>query len=161
MRHVRVGHRDVHSGSWEASGNPWEKHGAVVVLVTRSCPTVWTPCAIACQASLHGILQARILSGLPLCFPEDLPNPGSPALQADSLPSELKGSQGRRFSRTALWPPWDRLLSSGSLEGFQLGQSILPEREQWETRNNWAFIQVFPLPHSIPLHCGMDAHDKV
>ena len=40
-----------------------------------------------------GILQARILSGLPYPPPEDLPNPGielgSSALQADSLPAEL------------------------------------------------------------------------
>ena len=43
-------------------------------------------------SSLHGILQARILSRLPFPSPGDLPDPGieprSPALQADSLPSE-------------------------------------------------------------------------
>ena len=48
--------------------------------------------------SVHGdwILQARTLSGLPHPSLGDLPNPGikprSPALQADSLPSELPGS---------------------------------------------------------------------
>ena len=40
---------------------------------------------------VHGILQARILENS-FPFPEDLPNrgiePRSPALQADSLPSE-------------------------------------------------------------------------
>ena len=40
--------------------------------------------------SVHGILLARILSGLPFPSPGDLPNPGiesgSPALQADALP---------------------------------------------------------------------------
>ena len=41
---------------------------------------------------IHGILQARIL---PFPSPGDLPNPGieprSPALQADSLPTEPPG----------------------------------------------------------------------
>ena len=41
----------------------------------------------------HGILQARILEWLPFPSPGDLPDPGikpgSPALQADSLPTEL------------------------------------------------------------------------
>ena len=44
---------------------------------------------------VHGILQARILSGWPFPSPGDLPNPGneprSPALLADSLPSEPLG----------------------------------------------------------------------
>ena len=44
-------------------------------------------------SSVHGILQARILSGLPFPSPGDLPDPGikprSPALQADSLPTEI------------------------------------------------------------------------
>jgi len=42
---------------------------------------------------VHGILQARYWSGLPFPSPGDLPDPGikprSPALQADSLPTEL------------------------------------------------------------------------
>ena len=45
--------------------------------------------------SVYGILQGRILKYLPFPSPEDLPEPGielgSPALQADSLPSEPQG----------------------------------------------------------------------
>ena len=45
--------------------------------------------------SVHGILQARILSGLPFPSPGDLPDPGiesgSPALEADALTSEPPG----------------------------------------------------------------------
>ena len=41
---------------------------------------------------VHGISQARVLSGLPFPSPGDLPDagikPGSPTLQADALPSE-------------------------------------------------------------------------
>ena len=44
---------------------------------------------------VYGILQARILDGLPCPFPGNLPNPGikprSLALQADSLPSGPPG----------------------------------------------------------------------
>ena len=46
-------------------------------------------------SSVHGILQARILEGLPFPPPGHLPDPGiklrSPALQADSLPSQPPG----------------------------------------------------------------------
>ena len=45
-------------------------------------------------SSVHDIFQARILE-LPFSSPGDLPNPGiepwSPALQADSLLTELQG----------------------------------------------------------------------
>ena len=57
------------------------------------------------SSSVHGILQARILEWVAISFSRDLPNPGilprillnpgfepgSPALQADSLPTELGG----------------------------------------------------------------------
>ena len=47
-------------------------------------------------SSVHGILQARILECAAIPFSRDLPNPGikpqSPALQADSSPSEPQGS---------------------------------------------------------------------
>ena len=59
----------------------------------QSCPTLSDPVDYSPPgSSVHGILQARILSGLPCPPPGDLPNPGikptssvSPALQADSL----------------------------------------------------------------------------
>ena len=46
-------------------------------------------------SSVHGILQARTLEWVAISFSGDLPDPGiepgSPALQADSLPSEPPG----------------------------------------------------------------------
>ena len=46
-------------------------------------------------SSVHGILQARILEWVTFPSPGDLPDlgiePGSPALQADSLQTELRG----------------------------------------------------------------------
>ena len=45
------------------------------------------------DSSVHGIFQARILEQVAISFSRDLPDPGiepeSPALQADSLPTEL------------------------------------------------------------------------
>ena len=51
---------------------------------------------------MHGILQARILERLPFPSPGGLPNQGieprSPALQADSLPSEPQSAPGLVFA---------------------------------------------------------------
>ena len=61
--------------------------------VTQLCPTRWDPvdCSLP-GSSVHGILQSRILEWVAISFSRDLPNPGiepgSPALQADALPSE-------------------------------------------------------------------------
>ena len=63
-------------------------------LVTKSCPTLATPWTIARQAPLSmGFSRQEYWSGLPFPSPGDLPDPGIepgfPALQADSLPTEL------------------------------------------------------------------------
>ena len=63
-------------------------------LVTKSCQTLATPWTEARQAPLSmGFSRQEYCSGLPLPSPGDLPDPGietaSPALQADSLPTEL------------------------------------------------------------------------
>ena len=65
-------------------------------LVAKSCPTLAAPWTVACQASLSiGFSRQEYWSGLPFPSPGDLPNPGiepgSPALQVDSLPTDLKG----------------------------------------------------------------------
>ena len=63
-------------------------------LVAKSCPTLATPWTVAHQAPLcMGFSRQEYWSGLPFSSPGDLPNPGfepgSPALQAESLPTEL------------------------------------------------------------------------
>ena len=65
-------------------------------LVTKSCPTLGTPWTVAHQAPLSMRFSRReYWSGLPFPSPGDLPDPGnelgSPALQADSLPTEPPG----------------------------------------------------------------------
>ena len=59
------------------------------VKVIQSCPTLCDPM----DSTVHGILQAEYWSGLPFPSPGDLTDPGikpgSPALQVDSLWSDL------------------------------------------------------------------------
>ena len=66
------------------------------MLVAQSCPTLCNPMDYNLPgSSAHGILQARILEwvvgAIPFSrgsYPNPGTEPGSPALQADSLPSE-------------------------------------------------------------------------
>ena len=63
-------------------------------LVAKSCLTFATPWTVACQAPLSmGFSRQEYWSGLPILSPGDLPDPGikprSPALQTDSLLTEL------------------------------------------------------------------------
>ena len=65
-------------------------------LVAQSCRTLCDPMDYSPPGfTVHGILQARILKLIAFPSPGGLPDPGmepgSPALQADSLPSELLG----------------------------------------------------------------------
>ena len=65
----------------------------VKVLVAQSCPTLCDPKTVACQAPRSmGFSRQEYWSGLSFLSPGYLPDPGiepgSPALQADSLPSE-------------------------------------------------------------------------
>ena len=68
-------------------------HACVYAKLLLSCPTLCDPKDCSLPGSfVHGVLQARIWSGLPCPPPGNLPNQGieprSPTLQADSLPSE-------------------------------------------------------------------------
>ena len=64
--------------------------GCVCVLVTQSCPTLCDPmdCSLP-GSSVHGILQATILQWVAVDLPDPGIEPGSPALQANSLATEL------------------------------------------------------------------------
>ena len=57
-------------------------------------------------SSVRGILQQEYWSGLPFPSPGDLPNPGmepgSPALQADALPSEPPGKLNKKALSSSL-----------------------------------------------------------
>ena len=72
----------------------------VKVLVTRSCPTLCDPMDGSQVPLSMGFSRQEIWSGRPFPSPRDLPDPGikpvSPALQADSLPSEPPGKPSVR-----------------------------------------------------------------
>ena len=68
----------------------------VVVLVAQLCLTLATPWTVACRPPLSmEFSRQEYWNGLPFPSLGDLPNPGiehrSPALQADSLLTELQG----------------------------------------------------------------------
>ena len=74
-------------------------------MCAQLCPPLVTPGPVARQAPLSmGFSRQEHWSGLPCPPPGDLPNPGiepeSPALQADSLPSEPPGKP--------LWIGWSQ-----------------------------------------------------
>ena len=97
--------------------------------LSLSC--VWllvTPWTVACQSlefSIYGILQERTLEWVAVPSPRDLPGPGieprSPALQADSLPSEpLQIKLGRKRNSFLVIPiygkwKWNHTMVSDSL----------------------------------------------
>ena len=65
------------------------------------------PWTVACQAPLSmGFPRQGYWSGLPFPSPEDLPDPGiepgSPALQTDSLPFEPPGKHGGRVGEVGI-----------------------------------------------------------
>ena len=65
-------------------------------LVAKTCLTLETPWTVAHQAPLSvGFCRQEYWSGLPFPSPGNLPDPviepASPALRADSLPTELQG----------------------------------------------------------------------
>ena len=65
-------------------------------LVPKSCPTLATPWTVACQTPLSmGFSRQEYWNGLPFPSLGDLPDPGiepgSLALQADCLLTELQG----------------------------------------------------------------------
>ena len=71
------------------------------------CLTLVTPWTVACQVPLSmGFSKQEYWSGLPFPSPGDLPDPGikhrTPAMQADSIPTELPGaSQIYVFTRAS------------------------------------------------------------
>ena len=71
------------------------------VLIARSCPTLCDPMDYSPPgSSVMAFSRQEYWSGLPFPSPGNLPNPGiepgSPALQADSLPSEPPGKPKNR-----------------------------------------------------------------
>ena len=76
-------------------------------LVAKSCLILATPWSVALHAPLSvGFSRQEYWRRLPFPSPGDLPDPGieprSPALQADSLPTELPGKPPVLYSQFLL-----------------------------------------------------------
>ena len=86
------------------------------ISVAQLCPTLCNP--MDCSppgSSVHRILQARILEWLAIPFSRGFPDPGikpgSPALQAVSLPSEPPGGKFRSYIYFQL-KSWYKIVNS-------------------------------------------------
>ena len=125
----------VHGGC--VSTSTWRGRGGG--LVTKSCLTLATWWTVACQGPLSmGFSRPEYWSELPFPSPGDLPDPeiepGSPALPADFLPTELQGKartqlkfleqmNGYHWLVNLVWvgrspfPPSSVLMQQGGLSG--------------------------------------------
>ena len=92
-------------------------------VMSDSCVTPWT---VACQAPLSmEFSRKEYWSGLPFPSPWDLPNPGiksgSPALQADSLPSEPPGKPNKKQTiSNCLLNEWNHLTLLGEIKAWRM-----------------------------------------
>ena len=98
---------------------------------------------------VHGILQARILGGLPCPSPEALPDPGvesgSPAFQADSLPLIHLGSpqkEGRcKRSHGSIPKPWSPRAESPVGTCWRLCTALFTDHfSSTESARSWAQV---------------------
>ena len=107
-----------------SSGRSWWWLGGVVQMEWfshMSCLTLVTSWTVACQALLSmGFSRQDYWSGLPFPSPGDLPDPGikrrSPALQADSLPTELWWKL-QMEAHTQIWDTFRKMSQKDLLVG--------------------------------------------
>ena len=97
MAEITIAQQEILNTEWIEGGlSHWEGNECLVRAYLCLTPTLWT---VAGQAPLSvGFLRQENWSGLPFPPPGDHPNPRieptspvSPALQADSLPTEPLG----------------------------------------------------------------------
>ena len=112
MRQVLQGNRKIPPKTWRTRLSPYRLLVLFLaltillgVLVVQSCPTPCAPMNCSPPGSpMHGIHQARTLAWVAMPSSGDRPDPGmepgSPALQAASLPSEPPGKP----DWTVKWP---------------------------------------------------------
>ena len=90
---------DEETEAWVYTDSIWSSESTLLCMHAKSPQSCWL-CAMLCTVAHQAPLSMRFSrqeywNGLPFPSPEDLPNPRikprSPALQADSLPTELWG----------------------------------------------------------------------
>ena len=109
----------MNGGVWGATTSPWHCKESdttkwLILCCTCVLSRVWlfvTLWAVSSQAPLSvGFSRQEYWSGLPFPSPSDLPKPGikpaspvSPALQADSLPTEPSGNLWLTYNTKQTW----------------------------------------------------------
>ena len=109
--------------------------------VTQPCPTLCDPWTVAHQAPLSmEFSRLEYWSGLPFPSPGNLPDPGikprSPALQADSLPSEPLGK-----------PTWSKYLDASYYYGKSVGTGV---QQNWILNPALPLFAVWPQVNHLP-----------
>ena len=127
-----------------------DKSAAAAAKSLQSCPTLCDPIDRSPPGSyVHGILQARILSGLSCPPSGDLPNPGtelrSPALQADSLASESPGKPHNLSCSSQLCLLYNEICSACLLSCFSCV---------------CLFATVWTVTHQAPLSMGFSRQEN-
>ena len=135
-----------------------ERPGHYGGLVAVSCPTLATPWTVDCQAPLSmGFFRQEYWSGLPLPSPGGLPDPGiesgPPALQADSLPTELEGSSSISHwiwlpqEGSWLWARWFYLVEviSERPKSWRMSAKVAPATETIGTPWEQCIVVFAPL----------------
>ena len=99
------------------------------MLVAQLCSTLCDP--MDCSPLSMRFSRQRYWNGLPFPSPGDLPNlgiePGSPALQADSLPTELRGQRSGKNSFNGRVTIWDdaKVLEMGNRDHCLIFMNVL------------------------------------
>ena len=88
--------------------------------VAQSCPTLHNPM----DYTVYGILQARILEWVAIPFSRGSSQPRSPALKADSLPSEPPGKPPQYYAAAAAKSLQSYLSLCDPIDGSSPGSSV-------------------------------------
>ena len=73
LKYIHIGYIKIHLSHRRKN---LEDYGGDDGVVTKLCPTLATPWAVACQASVTmGVSRQEYWSGLPFPSPGDLPDP--------------------------------------------------------------------------------------
>ena len=111
---------------------------------------------------VHGILQARILEWVAVLFSRHLPHPGikpgSPALQADYLPSQPPGKPDHQsLGKCNSKPQWDITLHPLTMTIIQKAQKIIKSWESESVHHSVVpdFVAPWVVARQVPLSMGL------
>ena len=128
-------------------------------IVPKSCLTLAIPWTVACQAPLSiGFSRQEYWSGLTFPSPGDLPEPaikpGSPALQADSLPTELWGKPPTECRRNYgyLWVPVKDDFMFSIFNFLFPFKPVILACLNWLTRDSYSYLLSSQLCLTLWLH---------